>query len=685
MSSTTLDRYLHQHPGLANAYAWIKAHRPGKRAAKWAAYIIGFLLVLIVVAGLYLATHWRELLQGKASPALGREFAVEGPLSVDWNWRAPRFRAEQVRLANTENAADPYMVDIGRLEVQIEIWKLLVGKISIPDLVLDRPKIILEKDAEGKGNWELPIMSSGNTATEAALPDDRSEVPVIGAFAVTNGTLVYRDAVKKLDLELQLDTASAKANEESFLRASGKGTLQDNAFNLALTGGSVDMLRDSSKPYPLDLKLDMGATHVGVQGTFTDPVKMQGMDALLDLKGDNLADIFYLTGIPLPPTPPYTLNGRLIKKDDIWSFQKFAGTVGDSDLSGDLKYDTCGDRGAVTANLVSQRLDMDDLGGFVGLQPGTGKGETASKEQTKEANADKRDDRVLPDVPIALDRLRSADMDVTLKAASLNAPGWPLNDMLVRFDLKDGMLRLDPLQFGVADGKLDGTMAFDGTKDVPHVDMNIDLNQLRLKRFFDGTRFESLSAGRFGGNIELSGDGKSLAEVLGTSDGRVVMSMSGGRVSLMIIEGTNLDIAELTPLLLGEDRSTAVRCAVTDFTVKNGLLRSQLFVIDTEDTNITGGANINLKNEAIDAKIDAHPKDPSLLAAKGPIIVTGTMADPSIGLSTMGMGARTGAAAILGTVLTPIGAIIPFIELGTGKDSDCRDLIAHARAAGAPK
>ena len=38
--------------------------------------------------------------------------------------------------------------------------------------------------------------------------------------------------------------------------------------------------------------------------------------------------------------------------------------------------------------------------------------------------------------------------------------------------------------------------------------------------------------------------------------------------------------------------------------------------------------------------------------------------------------ARTGAAVLLGTLLTPLAAIIPLIETGPGKDSDCGELIA---------
>ncbi|MGD0959377.1 MAG: AsmA family protein, partial [Methylomonas sp.] len=133
------------------------------------------------------------------------------------------------------------------------------------------------------------------------------------------------------------------------------------------------------------------------------------------------------------------------------------------------------------------------------------------------------------------------------------------------------------------------------------------------------------------------------------------------------------------PLLLGKDKSTDIRCAVGDFKVENGLLNSDVFVLDTTDSNIAGKMRINLKDEALDAEVEAHPKDFSLLSARTPITVGGTLKNPSIGLDTKELALRGASAAVLGAFLSPLAAIIPFIELGLGKDSDCRELIQEAR------
>jgi hypothetical protein len=45
---------------------------------------------------------------------------------------------------------------------------------------------------------------------------------------------------------------------------------------------------------------------------------------------------------------------------------------------------------------------------------------------------------------------------------------------------------------------------------------------------------------------------------------------------------------------------------------------------------------------------------------------------------------QIGIAAAIGAVLSPLAAILPFIEPGLAKDADCAGLIQEAKAAGAP-
>jgi hypothetical protein len=78
-------------------------------------------------------------------------------------------------------------------------------------------------------------------------------------------------------------------------------------------------------------------------------------------------------------------------------------------------------------------------------------------------------------------------------------------------------------------------------------------------------------------------------------------------------------------------------------------------------------------------KVEAHPKDPSILTIHAPIDVGGTLKHPTAVPDPAVTSGRVAAMVGLGILLPGIGALIPTIELGLGKDSDCTGLIAAAK------
>lgn len=629
-------------------------------------------LVVVLGVGLYFFNwNWvRGIVNSEGTEASGRTFAIEGNLSVDLRRPLiPEIRAEDIKVGNPPWAKQPNLVQIGTLDFRIDILQLLKGRIVMPELTLDRPNIDLEKPDKTRNNWTLSAVTPGGAAVKSTVPQKRTQVPVIGQLTVSHGVLHYEDAPSHLSVTSHIDTVVGTGGDsrQKMIRLQSKGTVQNEPFSMDAEGGSLLTLRNPKVKYPLDFHLAAGRTVFSAKGTMTDPVQMAGIDMTLDVKGDDLAKIFPFTAIPLPPTPPYEISGHLTKNGDIWTFDNFKGGVGHSDLEGRLRYDSTHARPEITADLTSHMLDSRDLAGFIGAGP-------AQKSAPSSSG-------VIPNVPINLDRLRAADLDVRLNAAHINDPSLPLQTLDARFRLEDGDLKIEPLNVGAADGKVSGEIELDGRQNVPKVSFDVTLARLSLKQFFAGTRFAPLSAGRFGGHLQLIGDGKSLAQVLATSNGHVTISMSGGQVSALMVNAADLDVARSLGNLLGTDKPTPLRCVVGDFAVENGMMVSKIFDIDTGLSNIYGTANIDFKNEGLDVTIEGHPKKPSPLAATAPITVTGTMKNPDIGLKAGALGARGAAATALGILLPPL-AILPFIEAGVGHNSDCAALIEAAQKQG---
>jgi len=311
------------------------------------------------------------------------------------------------------------MVEVGLVEVEVDLWQLLKWRFVLPTVTISQAKVILEKNAEGAANWEFRAAP----AMTAPLPEKRTEFPVIEKLIVKDGTFLFANQETKTQLELKLIQAEAAGFLEAPVKLKAEGTYQQQPMTLSLEGGSYHNLRSAQEPYPLDIKLGIGKVKANIKGHLTEPLEMQGEDVTLDIQGDDMANLFPLIRLVFPSTPPYKLKGHLKHEAKLWSFSDFSGRVGDSDLSGTMRVDTGSKRPVMKADLVSNVLNFDDLAGFIGATPGTAPGETTSEEQKKRAAAEKKDDRIFPDQPYNLERLRAMDADVRLRATQILGHG----------------------------------------------------------------------------------------------------------------------------------------------------------------------------------------------------------------------------------------------------------------------
>jgi uncharacterized protein involved in outer membrane biogenesis len=218
--------------------------------------------------------------------------------------------------------------------------------------------------------------------------------------------------------------------------------------------------------------------------------------------------------------------------------------------------------------------------------------------------------------------------------------------------------------------------------------VELSVREIDLQRLFPGFKLSAASAGLVGGAGRLDATGNSVAEMLGSMTGDVVLRMDGGRVSKLLLELADLDVADSAVLWVAGDKSIPVRCLVADFHADDGRMQTQTLVLDSQDTRVDGSGTIDFKNEGLGLRLAARSKRPSLVALRGPIQLGGRFKAPTVRVDATQVTLRAVAAAALGVLLTPPAAILPFIELGVAKDADCAGLAARAearvRAAGLP-
>ena len=619
------------------------------RTRKWLVGIAVSLLLLVTAVSLFDWNLARPYIARQVTSTTGRSFAINGDLKVHVSLR-PHIIANDVVMGNAAWSKDPVMAQIKRADFRIDLLQLLIGRLAFPEISLSELHLMLEVNNDGTPNWIF------------GKQDKQNELPSIGALAIDHGSVEFRDPTTDTDLALELHTLTATSDDPvSRVEVTGAGQFKGMETRLQARGGALLTLSNAVLPYPIKITATLGTTKASIDGTLIDPLHFNNEEVNFQLEGSDLALLYPIAGVPLPPTPAYKLAGYLSHSGDIWTFKRFKGKVGDSDLSGDFSVDRGRTPQLITADLVSQILDLKDLAGIIGAN-----------------RAAKPGGKVLPTEPFNLDKLRAADADVRFTVAKIVTRKLSIQKVDAQLTVKDGTLKLAPLNFEVAGGKMVTEITMDGRKShmVTHAD--ITAKGLNLDQLFPGSKLNVSSVGTMGGRAKLDAGGDSISQMMGSANGEAALIMDGGTVSELLLRMSNLDIANSFLLLLGGDKQVPIRCMVANFKAVAGDFTVQDLVLDTPKVNITGEGHVNFADESLHLKLVSQGT--SLAALRGPILITGPFKKPSVHPDMDKVAARGSLAVGLGVLTSGIAALIPLLELNKKKDSNCAALMIQAKS-----
>ena len=323
---------------------------------------------------------------------------------------------------------------------------------------------------------------------------------------------------------------------------------------------------------------------------------------------------------------------------------------------------------------------MSHLLQFSDLAPVIGADSNASKAKRGEENR-QPSSKALPTEEFKTDRWKAIDTDVKFTGRRLiKDPDLPITDLYTHVIMKDGVLSLEPLKFGVAGGTLASNINLDGSAVPLKGRVSTQARHLKLKQLFPNVKTMQTALGEVNGDAALSATGNSPAALAATSNGEVKALITDGTVSRLYMEAAGLNVANVVYEKLFGKRDVKINCAAADFVATNGVLESRVFALDTDDAVINMDGHIDLKTEEMDLNIHPHTKGFRVFSLRSPLYVKGTFKDPHVGVSAGALAVRGAAAVGLG-LINPFAALIPLIAPSNNKPLPCTQMLADVRSA----
>ncbi|MEQ8586702.1 MAG: AsmA family protein [Thalassobaculaceae bacterium] len=574
--------------------------------------------IVVFVATLDLNAYKTEI-EAVVEDATGRRLSIDGDIGLAWTPR-PTLTTDTVRFANAPWGSRDDMATVGRLEAAVEVLPLLSGTLDVHRVSLAEVDVLLERDADGVGNWVFVTEENG-----AGAGSGPASVPLLRQVSLRDVTVTWRpepgDPAQTVQIAT-LDLASEGAADP--LVVSLEADVDGDPVTLSGTLPAVSEALREGATLPVDVTGRLGDREFAFAANLRYALDRSG--GLASVEADRLSA---------------SLDGRTV--------------TGSASVALD------GPR-----PLLRLALKADAI-----VLPAAEEGGDAPAGDAPAGDG-------ALDTPLPFDLLTLVDGDVDLALGRLTRGDLTLTDIALKAVLKDGVLTLDRLEALLADGRIEASGQVDTSGSTPRQSITATWRGADFGRLAqDLYGFDTLE-GRGDAALDLTASGASVGDMVAGLGGTAWIVAEQGRISNADWELIAEDLTAKFLPFIEETGRGALNCAVGRWTLKRGVAETRILMIDSDRATIAGEGTVDLARERLDMRLVPKPKDASLVSLATPILLTGSLRDPQISPDPLalakGIGSMVGGAAVAG----PFALLLPFMSTGSDEPA-CPEAIAIAQ------
>ncbi|MBW2481794.1 MAG: AsmA family protein [Deltaproteobacteria bacterium] len=321
-------------------------------------FIAVALLIVVFIVGLYAFlmlydfNKFKPMIAKAIKDASGRELAIAGNIEFEIGIR-PTLIVEDVSFQNSTWSSTPDLARVKKMEVQIAVLPLVIGKFDFAHLVLIDPTVIVEFDKNGISNFSFDTGGEEQDETELFPP------PLIfGDIRIENGHFTYRDAQSDFNFTVRIDhlTGEIPGFDEP-LQLDFKGAFNDIAFALRGTVGPIWAWVEPGYELPVDVTIAAGGATARVKGEMRDPTHLKDLAFTVTAEAPSTADMASLVGATgVPELGAFKLTVRVTDPEtNVIAADGVRIALGENQITGLVKLNLAAQVPFLTAQLSAQK------------------------------------------------------------------------------------------------------------------------------------------------------------------------------------------------------------------------------------------------------------------------------------------------------------------------------------------
>jgi AsmA protein len=614
------------------------------KTIKWI-MIIGLGLVLLVFLAILIVPltidveRYKPQIEAQVTKATGRPFKLGGELKPSlFPWVG--VAVADLHLGNPSGFIEKDFVSVEEFEVRVRLLPLLSRNVEIKRFVMKGPRILLERQKDGRGNWE----GLGETKTEKTTkpkqpaegkPETSEGLPIqtlaVGEFSIVDGNILWVDHSTNTRKEIKdFNVTLADVSFDKPIRVDLRAMVDEHI--LALRGLVGPVGREPGKgELPLDLAVTLAETvTMKVKGRVENLAGSTQMNLAMNIESFSPRQLLGKIQKPLPFEPkdskvfntvalalklsgsPQNVtvsDGKLTLDDSQIGFHARVKDFEKPDLIFDLNLD---------------RIDLDRY------LPAPGKDEKLAIEKEKSAGEQPKKTDYEP--------LRSLVLDAGIKVGELKAKNIHMQNIVLKTTADNGVIRVDPFNLDLYRGRMDVNGTVDVRQDTPRTAMKLILHETQVGPFVLDFLQKELIDGTLNADIDMQLKGDQSEQILRTLNGKGNLHFNDG--AIVGIDLANIVRNVQAKLTLADKPSEKPRTDFSEllvpFSITEGLFKTDGIALNSPLLRLLITGTADLAKETIDMKV--VPKLVATLVGQGdtkersgvmvPVNITGSFTEP---------------------------------------------------------
>ena len=593
---------------------------------------LAFVLVAVIAAGAAMLTLANYLISADGVRAqvlselrvvTGLNPVLRGPITVSL-FPAGRVSFDDVVLGD----GDKPPLTAERLTARLRFFPLLIGRVEIADVSLERPTIAVDIDAKGGSNWSALIKILANSQKP-----DAQRLPAFSEMRIAGGTVILHDPAHKVsetlnDVELSLAWPSISRT----FGTTGHFTWHDQPVDVSVTLGDFAAALAGNRS---GIKLRLAGAPI--KGAFEGAISL---NPTLKIEGTLAADAASLRDalvwLGLNPLPGGGFAHFAIKAQT----NVMGGTIALTGVNVELDRNTA--EGVLTFAVDGRKTLQGTLAAdTLDLSPYISTVKLLTANQREWSNGD-----------ITLDGLNGMDVDLRLSAGKLTVADAKIGRTAIGANLRGGHLVLTIVEAQAYGGVIKGSVTLANINAGVDVKSQLQFNDVdlgsTLGQLFGLHRIEGK------GNLSFTaeGSGDTVLALTRTLSGSVNLAGENGALVGFNVEQL-LRRLERRPLGgLGEFRSgrTPFKKLIIALKIAQGMARVEEMTIigPTVKVTLTGAASVPARALDLTGTAELVTADrPDARPFELPFMVRGSWDDPKMQADAEALIRHSGAAAPL--------------------------------------